>query len=68
MPTKATKGGVLIYVRNGINFVQRSDLHIEKDKKLEPCFIEIINPNQQNRRCTLQPWTKMSFSMSTWTH
>ena len=48
MPTKATKGGVLMYVKNGINFVPRSDLDIEKDKKLESCFIEILNANQQN--------------------
>ena len=32
MHTKATKGGVLIYVKNGINFVPRNDLVIEKEK------------------------------------
>ena len=45
MPTKATKGGVLMYIKNGINFVPRNDLEIEKDKKLESCFIEILNEN-----------------------
>ena len=45
MHTKATKGGVLIYVKNGINFVPRNDLVIEKEKKLESCFIEIQNTN-----------------------
>ena len=48
MHTKATKGGVLIYVKNGINFVPRNDLIIEKEKKLESCFIEIQNTNRQN--------------------
>ena len=45
MPTKATKGGVLMYIKNGIDFVPRNDLEIEKDKKLESCFIEILNEN-----------------------
>ena len=35
MHTKATKGGVLIHVKNGISFVPRNDLDIQKDKKLE---------------------------------
>ena len=48
MPTKATKGGVLIYVKNGISFIPRNDLDIQKDKKLESCFIEIQNSNQHN--------------------
>ena len=48
MHTKATKGGVLIYVKNGISFVPRNDLDIQKDKKLESCFIEIQNPNHHN--------------------
>ena len=48
MPDKATNGGVLIYVKNGIDFVQHSDLDIKKDKKLESCFIDMINANQQN--------------------
>ena len=33
MPTKATKGGVLTYVKNVLNFGPRTDLDIEKDKK-----------------------------------
>ena len=37
-----------MYVKNGINSVPRNDLDIEKDKKLESCFIEISNANQQN--------------------
>ena len=48
MNTKATKGGVLIYVKNGISFIPRSDLGIQKDKKLESYFIEIQNANHQN--------------------
>ena len=34
MHTKATKGGVLIYVKDGISFVPRNDLNIQKNKKL----------------------------------
>ena len=48
MPTKATRGGVLMYIKNGINFIPRNDLEIEKDKKLESCFVEILNNNHQN--------------------
>ena len=43
MPTKATKGGVLIYVKNGIHFVPREDLNISRDKELESYFIELIS-------------------------
>ena len=32
MSIKATKGRVLMYVKNGINFVQRNDLDNEKIK------------------------------------
>ena len=46
MPTKATKGGVLIYVRDGISFVQRDDLDIQKVKELESCFVELQNATQ----------------------
>ena len=35
-------------MKNGISFVPRNDLDIQKDKKLESCFIEIQNPKQQN--------------------
>ena len=45
MPTAAKKGGVLIYVKNGIDFKPRPDLNIYKDKELESFFIEVINPN-----------------------
>ena len=47
MPTKAVIGGVLMYIKDSINFVPRNDLDNEKDKKLESCFIEILNANQQ---------------------
>ena len=42
-PTEATKGGVLIYVRTGINFKPRNDLTVYKSKELESIFIEIVN-------------------------
>ena len=43
MPTKATKGGFLMYIENGISFVPRKDLDICKDKKLESCFVELVS-------------------------
>ena len=46
-PTEATKGGVLIYVKEGINYKPRDNLQIYASKALESCFIEIINPRSQ---------------------
>ena len=48
MPTKATKGGVLIYVKNGINYIPRHDLNISEDKLLESFFIEVVNKGNKN--------------------
>ena len=42
------KGGVLIYIKNGINFKPRNDLIIYKSKELESFFIEINNPKETN--------------------
>ena len=49
-PTDATKGGVLIYVKAGINYLPREDLTSEmyKSKELESYFIEVINPKETN--------------------
>ena len=47
-PTEASKGGVLLYIANGINFKPRNDLKMYKSKELESAFIEIINPNEAN--------------------
>ena len=47
-PTESTKGGVLIYVKEGINFKPRCDLTIYKAKELESFFIEICNDNANN--------------------
>ena len=47
-PTVAKKGGVLIYVKNGITFKPRPDLSFYKAKELESFFIEIINPTSKN--------------------
>ena len=47
-PTVSTKGGVLIYVKNGINFKPRNYLIIYKSKELESFFIEINNPKESN--------------------
>ena len=47
-PTEASKGGVLIYVKTGIDFHQRNDLKIYKSKELESVFVEIVNPKGKN--------------------
>ena len=47
-PTVAKKGGILIYVKNGITFKPRPDLSFYKAKELESFFIEIINPTSKN--------------------
>ena len=44
-PTEAKKGGVLIYVKEGINFKPRPDLNMYRQKELESQFIEVINPH-----------------------
>ena len=48
MPTLASKGGVLIYIKNGINYLLRNDLSVKQDKLLESFFVEVINKNCKN--------------------
>ena len=48
MPTEATKGGVLIYVKSGLKFKPRDDLKMYKSKELESIFIEVINEKESN--------------------
>ena len=47
-PSEAKKGGVLIYIKNGIDFKPRPDLSMYKVKELESLFIEMINPTSKN--------------------
>ena len=47
-PTQSTKGGVLIYVKNGLQFKPRLDLNMYKAKVLESFFIEVSNKNESN--------------------
>ena len=47
-PTESTKGGVLIYVKSGINFKLRNDLNVYKPKELESLFIEVNNKKESN--------------------
>ena len=47
-PTEASKGGVLIYVKEGIDFMPREDLNMYKAKELESYFIEAINKKGKN--------------------
>ena len=55
-PTEAEKGGVLIYVKKGINFEPREDLNIYKERQLESYFIEVMDGEKQiNRSCSLSP-------------
>ena len=44
-PSEATKGGVLLYIKENLIFKPRPDLHIYVDKTIESHFAEIINPN-----------------------
>ena len=48
IPTESTKGGVLLYVSNELNFKPRNDLNIYQSKGLESLFIEVINKNKVN--------------------
>ena len=48
MPTDASEGGVLIYVKDGINYKPRKDLNMHKSKELEFFFIEVINEKAKN--------------------
>ena len=47
-PTEGEKGGVLIYAKNGINYIPRNDLNIYKSKELESQFIEVVETNGKN--------------------
>ena len=47
-PTEGEKGGVLIYARNGINYIPRNDLNIYSSKELESKFIEVSESNGKN--------------------
>ena len=47
-PTEATKGGVLIYVKKGLDYKLRNDLNIYKPKELESKFVEIVNKGSAN--------------------
>ena len=44
-PSEATKGGVLLYIKENLIFKPRPDLHIYADTTIESNFAEIINPN-----------------------
>ena len=47
-PTEATKGGVLIYAKSGLNIKPRDDLKIYKSMELESIFLEIVNEKDSN--------------------
>ena len=47
MPSKSTNGGALLYIKNDINYKLRPDLNVNKDKELEPIFIE--NPAKNSK-------------------
>ena len=47
-PTEATKGGVLLYISNELNFKPRTDLNIYQAKGVESIFVEIINKYKVN--------------------
>jgi hypothetical protein len=47
-PSNATKGGVLLYIKENLIFKPRPDLQIYADKTIESHFAEIINANGKN--------------------
>ena len=47
-PTNATKGGVLLYIKDALIFKPRPDLNIYADKTIESHFAEIINTTGKN--------------------
>ena len=46
MPTKANKGGALLFIY--INYKVRHNLQIHKYEKLESILIEVISKSQKN--------------------
>ena len=48
MPRKSSNVGVLLYIKNGINYKLIPALNINKDKELESIFIEILTKNNKN--------------------
>ena len=47
-PTEANKGGVLIYIKEGIDCKPRPDLNIYKHRELESYFVEMDSKNSTN--------------------
>ena len=47
-PTESSKGGVLVYVKEGLKVKPRPDLNVYKNKELESLFIEVINSKESN--------------------
>ena len=47
-PTEASKGGVLLYISNELNFKPHPDLNIYQEKGAESTFVEIVNKNKSN--------------------
>ena len=45
--TKANKGAALLYISNELNYKVRNTLQIQKDKKLESIFIQVISKSQK---------------------
>ena len=50
VPTEASKGGVLLYAKIGLNIIPRDDISesLYKPKELESLFVEVINPKEAN--------------------
>ena len=47
-PTESTKGGVLMYISDSLNYVQRPKLNIYESKHVESLFVEIKNIKNKN--------------------
>ena len=48
MPTKSSRGGALLYIRETINYKLRPDLNMDKEKELKSIFIEILQKTSKN--------------------
>ena len=47
-PTNSNKGGALFYISKDLNYKNRNDLKLYKDKNLEYVFIEVLSKSDKN--------------------
>ena len=47
-PTESSKGGTLLYIDKSLKYKLKKDLNLNKPKKIESTFIEIIETKKKN--------------------